>query len=467
MPEVPIINGIYTDSAADFRVALPVNLVPVPTGAGISRSYLRPGDGLVELGIGPGVDRGGIEWRGQCYRVMGSRLVRIEESGAVTDIGYVGIGGLVTFDYSFDYLAIASAGNLFLYDGSTLQEVTDPDLSTVRDVIWIDGYFMTTDGQFLVVTELNNPFSVDPLKYGSSEIDPDAIQALIKFRNEVYALNRHTIEVYDNTGASGFPFQRNERAVIQKGVVGTHACCVMGEAIAFLGGARNEAPAIYLGASGEAQKISTREIDTLLQNYTEDQLSEVLLEARLDRSHQYLYVHLPDRTLVYDAAATGALQTPVWFVLTSTLDGFARYQAQNFVWCYNQWLCGDPTTSRYGRLSDDVSHHYGQRVRWEFATPIVYNAARGAVFHAMELTCLTGNVALGADPYILTSYSADGRSWSVSRRASAGKIGNTTKRVQWRQMGFMQNWRVQRFQGDSDAHVSIARLEATFEPLAV
>ena len=467
MPEVPILSGIYADSAADFRVALPVNLVPVPTGAGISNSYLRPGDGLVELGTSPGVDRGGIEWRGQCYRVMGSRLVRIEANGTLTDIADVGAGGLASFDYSFDYLAIASAGNLFLYNGATLQQVTDPDLGAVRDVIWIDGYFMTTDGQFLVVTELNNPFAVDPLKYGSAEIDPDPIKALIKFRNEVCALNRHTIEIYDNTGATGFPFQRNERAVIQKGVVGTQACCIMGDAIAFLGGARNEAPGVFLGVSGQAQKISTREIDTILQGYTEDQLSEVMLETRLDRSHQYLYVHLPDRTLVYDAAATGALQTQIWFTLTSTVDGFARYQAQGFVWCYGQWICGDPTAARYGRLSDEVSHHYGQKVRWEFSTPIVYNAARGAVFHAMELTCLTGNVALGADPYILTSYSLDGRSWSVPRRASAGKVGNTTKRVQWRQMGFMQNWRAQRFQSDSSAHVSIARLEATLEPMAV
>lgn len=467
MPEVPIISGIYTDNAADLRVALPVNLVPVPTGAGISRSYLRPGDGVVQLGTSSGIDRGGIEWRGQCYRVMGSRLVRIETTGTLTDIGDVGAGGLVSFDYSFDHLAIASGGNLFLYNGTTVQQVTDPHLSVVLDVIWIDGYFMTTDGQFLVVTELNNPFAVDLLKYGSSEIDPDAIKALIKFRNEVYALNRHTIEVYDNTGATGFPFQRNERAVIQKGVVGTHACCLMGDAIAFMGGARNEAPAIYFTASGESQKISTREIDTLLQSYTEEQLAEALLEARLDRSHQYLYVHLPDRTLVYDAAATGALQAPVWFVLTSSIDGFARYQAQGLVWCYGQWLCGDPTGARYGRLSDEVSHHYGVKVRWEFATPIVYNASRGAVFHAMELTCLTGNVALGADPYILTSHSVDGRSWSVPRRASAGRIGNTTKRVQWRQLGFMQNWRAQRFQADSDAHVSIARLEATFEQLAV
>jgi len=29
----------------------------------------------------------------------------------------------------------------------------------------------------------------------------------------------------------------------------------------------------------------------------------------------------------------------------------------------------------------------------------------------------------------------------------------------------MRNWRVQRFQGDSQAHISIARLEGRLEPL--
>jgi hypothetical protein len=35
---------------------------------------------------------------------------------------------------------------------------------------------------------------VDSFKYGSSEVDPDPVKALLKVRNEVYALNRHTIE---------------------------------------------------------------------------------------------------------------------------------------------------------------------------------------------------------------------------------------------------------------------------------
>jgi hypothetical protein len=35
----------------------------------------------------------------------------------------------------------------------------------------------------------------------------------------------------------------------------------------------------------------------------------------------------------------------------------------------------------------------------------------------------------------------------------------------WFQQGHMRNWRIQRFRGSSDAHISIARLEAQLEPL--
>jgi hypothetical protein len=466
--QIPILNGIYTDNTPELRTAYPVNLVPVPKQSGISSEFLRPGDGIVPNGTGPGIDRGGINWQGELYRVMGTKLVEINSAGAVTVLGDVGgpTNQLVTFDYSFDQLAIASGGRLYYWNGSTLTQVTDPDLGLVLDVVWVDGYFMTTDGEFLVVTELSDPTQVNPLKYGSSEVDPDPVVALLKLRNEVYALNRNTIEVFDNVGGDLFPFARIDGAQIQKGVVGTFACCVFIERIAFLGSGRNEAPSIYVGASAVAEKISTQEIDTLLLEYTEAQLALVKLEARNDKNHQHLYVHLPDRTIVFDSQASAAMQTPVWFTLTTALVGFAQYRARNMVWVYDKWMVGDPQSSNIGYFVQDTGHHWGERVRWEFGTLIVYNEGNGALFNELELVSLTGSVALGTNPFISTSYSVDGRSFSQDKFIAVGTIGNTRKRLAWFQQGHMRNWRIQRFRGDSDAHVSYVRLEAQIEALA-
>jgi hypothetical protein len=464
--QIPILSGIYTDNGPDLRTSYPVNLVPVPKNSGISAGFLRPADGIVANGIGPGIDRGGVNWQGGCYRVMGTKLVSVASDGTVTTLGDVGSGDLVTFDYSFDRLAIASGGRLYYWNGTTLTQVTDPDLGTVLDVVWVDGYFMTTDGTSLVVTELSDPTQVNPLKYGSSEVDPDPVVALLKLRNEVYALNRNTIEVFDNVGGDFFPFQRIDGAQIQKGVIGTHACCVYLEAIAFLGGGRNEAPGIYIGANASATKISTQEIDDILLGYTESQLSAVKLESRNDKSHQHLYIHLPDRTLVYDGAASQELGQQVWFILTTATTGFEQYRARNLVWAYDKWLVGDPQSSSVGYLVQDTGNHWGQIVRWEFGTLIVYNDAKGALFNELELVSLTGRVALGVNPIITTSYSLDGVNWGQDRPIRVGATGETQKRLVWFRNGSMGHWRIQRFRGDSQAHLSFARLEAQIEPLA-
>lgn len=467
MTQVPILNGIYTDGAPDFRTSYPRNMVPVPKDQGISKGYLRPAEGIATFATGPGADRGGEVWNGLCYRAMGSQFVRVAADGSVTALGDLAGAGQVRMDYSFDRLAIAAGGRLFYWNG-TLTQVTDVDLGAVIDVIWIDGYFMTTDGTSLVVTDLNDATRVNPLRYGSSEADPDSVKRLLKLRaGEVAAVNRYTIELFNNVGGSFFPFERNENAQIGRGAIGTHCAALFVDQIAFLGGARNEPPAVWLGINGGSSKISTREVDTLLQEYTESQLSQSVMDVRVSKSHHLLYLHLPDQTLVYDAAASAAVQEPVWYTLDSGIGPRSTYRARNMIWCYDRWLCGDPTSGMLGELVDTLSTHHGKSVTWEFGTTIVYNDGRGAVFHQLELVTLPGRVALGADPVIWTSYSEDGETWSQERPCAAGKQGERLRRITWLRQGRMANWRIQRFRGTSDAHLAVARLEVQIEALNV
>ena len=120
------------------------------------------------------------------------------------------------------------------------------------------------------------------------------------------------------------------------------------EAIAFLGSGRNEAPGIYLGVNGQVAKISSPEIDNLLKDYTETELESAVMEVRIDEGRNLLYLHLPDRAIVYDYEGSQSLSSPVWFYLTTDTDGFSEYKGRNFLWCYDKWLCGDPTSTIHG-----------------------------------------------------------------------------------------------------------------------
>lgn len=465
MAQIPILQGIYATEGPDFRAALPRNLLPTITAQGISKGYLRPAPGLVSIGTGPGAPRGAILWNGRLYRVMSTKFCEQLSSGAVVELGDVGDGGQCTLDYGYDYLAITSGGRLYYWNGSTLQQVTDADLGEARGVVWLGGYYLTTDGTNLIATDLTNPFSINPLRYGSSEFDPDPIMNVGRLRNEAQALNRYSIEGFQNVGGNGFPFQRIEGSQAKRGIIGSQTFCEYLETFAFMGSGRNEAPGVFLLTGSDTQRISTPGVDEILAGYTEAQLAACIVEARVSNATSLLMVHLPDQTLCFDAAASKAVQESVWFRLTSSVVGMGRYRAQDFVWAFDKWTAADPTGAAIVQLSDDVSSHLGAVNGWDFETIALYNEGRGALVHELELVALTGRVALDKKPVVWASYSDDGVTYSQERSTAAGLRGDRGKRIAWRTMGRMEHWRIFRFRGTSDAHISMARLEAQLEAL--
>lgn len=463
---IPILKGIYTGPDAGFDISYPINREPVilETNSGISKGFLRAITGVTGIANGPGIDRGGINWNGVCYRVMGSKLVRVLVNDVVQILGDVGDDGEpVSMDYSFDKLAIGSAGHLYYWDGSTLFKVTDIDLGTVVDMMWIDSYFMTTDGVDLVVTELNDPTSVNPLKYGSSEVDPDGVVGLLKIRDEAYAINRNTIEVFGNAGGSGFPFARIPGAMIPKGCVSRKAKVLFADTFAFVGSGRNEPLAVYQAGSGQAVKISTRWVDDQLAAVDE---SDILLEARNGRDEARLYVRLPDKTLVFLATASLKASEPIWHVLTSGPGMEADYRPTFFTECYGKTICGDNQSSAIGVLDDTLCSQFGEVAGWQFDTPLIYNKANGGIVHSLELIGTPGSAPFGEDPRIFFSSTQDGRTWSQERAVSAGGFGDRRKRVQWRPHRKFSNWMGMRFRGADTAMAAWSGVEPVIEPLS-
>jgi hypothetical protein len=470
--QIPILSGVYTDSKADYRVAFPVNMKPILLSTGISEGYLRPVEGITAITTSndavPGVSRGAINWNGTHYRVMGSKICKVTASNVFTDIGGIETDTKhVTMTYSFDRLAIASNEKLWYVNPSDeITEVTDGDLGTVLDVIWVDGYFMTTDGEFLVVTELTDPTVVNPLKYGSSEIDPDPIVGVKKLLNEPWAINRYSMEVFRNVGGSLFPFSRVQGGHINRGAFGTHCAIPFGENMAFLGSGRNESPGVFMASNGRSQRVSSREIDEILEGYTEAVLAAAVLEVVGESDKQLLWVRLSNRTLVFDAAATELAGQPVWYVMSSSATATpTTFRGIDVIWCYDGWQVGDATASSIGVLTEAVSTQYGDNVYWEFSTPIIYNESRGAIIHSIELVSLTGRAASG-EPTVGTAYSLDGVTWGTSQPKSIGVSGDRVKRVIWRRQGDMRNIRIQRFTGNSQVYMAISALEVELEALS-
>lgn len=458
MTAIPLLSGIAGTETAEFVSTYPTNLEPVIIDSKISAGQLKAQPGAVQLGTGPGPDRGGINWNGALYRVMGTKLCLIDANSAVTQIGDVGTGSRCALDYSFDRLAIASGGALYYYNASLgLIQVTDEALGTVLDMLWIDGYFMCTDGTYVIVTELTDPTVVKPLKFGSAEEDPDPITGLLKYREEAYIFGRYTTQVFEDVGGFGFPFTDNKGAGLPYGCVGPMAKCLFGDAFAFVGSGRNDGLNVYLGSQGTAQAVGCRELCEALDELGDPSVVEV--EERSDRNERRLLVHLPTETWVFLEVATEQAGTPIWFKVTTDANG---YRCRNAIGCYGQLIVGDTQSGAFGHLSTADLTHFGVDPGWQFDCGLLYNEGLGAIVHSVELVGLTGR---GGNGTVFMSTTRDGETYSQERAVTV-LPANRSRRIAWRPHTRIGNYLGLRFRGFGSALPGIAACEAKLQPLS-
>jgi hypothetical protein len=132
--QIPITSGIYTDGNSDYRVAYPVNYVLVPMVNGVNNSFLRPAYGIETFANIAGEDRGGINWDGVHYRVIGQSLYKINQDATYVSLGTIPGTDKVKIDYGFDRMSIAANNGLYYYKQSEgVTQNTDVDLGVVLD----------------------------------------------------------------------------------------------------------------------------------------------------------------------------------------------------------------------------------------------------------------------------------------------------------------------------------------------
>lgn len=461
---VPIVSGVVADETGALLTSYPTNREPVLKDTGLSEGFLAVAPGIVErAATGLGADRGGINWNGICYRVIGTKLVRVNADWTFTTLGDVGSGGTCALSYSFDNLIINSGQNLFYWNAADgVRQVTDPDLGVVNDAIFVDGYTMTTDGSYIVVTELNDPFAVNPLKYGSAEESPDPITGLETMHGEVYAFGRYTIQTFQNVGGTGFPFRTIKTATVPKGCVGACAKAKYAGTIAFVGGPENGAPGVYLMGAGDAAKISSQEVDQALAQLSEAELAAVRLEARVMNDDERLIMHLPDHSWGFSMQVSKKSSIKTWCRYVTSTSYTGKFEGQGLAYCYGEWIVGS-STGKVGTLDYATAQHYGADVGWQFDTTLFFNEGNRGILTEIEIFGTPGRG--NADSRVFWSYTKDGETWSIERATSAGRLGERRKRVAWRPGTRFEQYMGLRFRGADASLMAIARLECQVEGL--
>lgn len=376
MPRFDIIKGERVASNADYRDQLPVNLVAVERPVLGARGYLLSHSGLTSFSTGLGADRNGIwnERQFNHYRISGSDFISIDSIGTVASLGTISGNQRASLAYSFNTQAIVADGRMWLYNGTTLTEVTDPDLGDPIDVTWIDGYYFLTDGEFLYHTKITDEFAIDPLQFATAEFSPDPSLAVDKTSdNQVIVFGRYSTEYFVNRATDNFAFQRISGKALKIGVVGTHAETEMDGRFFIVGSSKEESVSAYMLGAGNYQSISSREIDKIFAEYTDTELSTTSLETRIEDRDQFIIVNLPRHTLLYNHSIAQSMGVGVAWTIVKTGTEDAPWQAINGVFDPRiaSWVYGDRYTTNIALLDNTVASQYGEQVETIFYSPLI------------------------------------------------------------------------------------------------
>ena len=431
---IPIIKGDKSSADVDYRDNLLTNMFGVVKDIKGAKGYIMSHYGLDTLATGKGRDRG-ANWNERLrvhYRASGDRLISVNQDGTVVDQGYIGGFKQTSMPYSFNTQGILSDGRFFLHNGASLSEITDPDLGTPIDAVWIDGYYFMTDGEYLFHTNIADETKIDPLTFATAEFSPDPTLGLGTTQdNKVIVFGRYTTEYFQNIASENFAFTRLSNRALKVGIVGTHAKCELAGQWFIMGGRKEESPSIGIVSVSGYQQMTTREIDKIISIYSEVELANVVLESRQDDANQFLLVRLPRHTLMLNLTLAQKLGADnAWTILKVGVDDESMPLSNGvFDPRSSKWVYGESNSSRIGTLERNICTYYDDAIEQIFYTPQIN--FEDVSIREIELDTIPGFTVDNAS--VMMSMSYDGLAYGKEQSLSYGADSSHNKRFRaWR-----------------------------------
>ncbi|MFV2057383.1 MAG: packaged DNA stabilization protein [Thiohalomonadales bacterium] len=457
--QVNLLRGDKKGKNTEYRDSLPVNMSAVIKPMFGAAGYMLQQPGLTIHATGSGKDRGGLwnERQKNHYRVSGTEFISIDSSGGITFLGNVPGIDKASMPYSFNTQAVIANGQMWLYNGATFIEVTDPDLGNPISCVWIDQYYFLTDGEYIYHTDIADETAIDPLQFATAEFSPDPTLAVDKTTDDkAVVFGRYSIEYFANVASSNFAFTRINSRAVKAGIVGSNCKTEMGGAFYIMGGRKEEDISIHVVGVGDISKIGSREVDKLIGQYTELELSDASLEARTEDGIMYLIVHLPNETLLFNAdiaKQSGASQA--WSILQTDITGNSQWRAINgtFLPTLGNWVYGDKIDGSIGILDETVATHYGEIARWELSTPFL--KLETLSIDELEIETIPGYTTT-KDATVSISLTYDGVTYGKEWFKMYGMPSDYGARFILYSLGYIPNWVGFKFRGSTKSRMAFS-----------
>lgn len=353
---IPLTGGAYSARSVIANAQRCVNLypegnppadeAPVPV-----THYLTPGLTLrttLSGGVGAPVVRALYRAsNGLLYAVVGGGVYQIDATYTATLVGSITAGTspvsladngiiVVLVDGGF------STGWWWDLGATTVHTITDPSFLGGGTVAFLDGFFIFAL-TFTQIFYLSPPYwdgivAFDPTQVASKTGGADPIMTIEVIRRELWIIGSLTSEVWYNSGAQDFPFERQPGVFVEHGTVALNSVTGADVTIFFLGSDRQGYGVVFILKDYQAVRISTHAIEKAIQSYSI--INDAIGLTYQQDGHTFYFLTFPtaNRTWVYDMA-TQQWHERTW---TNPMDGSEnRHRANAIAPAYGKVFAGD------------------------------------------------------------------------------------------------------------------------------
>jgi len=440
-------------AAYDRTVNLIAEKVESGTGQAPYTLYLTPGfQEFCELDDTP--VRGMFTLNGTTWAVGGESLYRLPTTtgGSPTLL----TTGITNIDGSWVTIAgNGDAGHQLLLSSSSFKFCFDLETNTLtqpagiaNQVGYLDGYGIAVDTSRseIALSALNNFNDWDPLDVAQRNDAPDKWVSMLVHQagKEIWLFGTQSAQVrYNDPGAAlagEFPFVPNPNVFITQGIQASNSAAVLKGSPMWLGQGIDGGGVFYWANGYTPVRVSTHAVETAMAGYST--VSDARAIAYEERGHYFYQVTFPTANAVWVFDAT----TGFWHE-RGEWNGW-NWDALpiiGHVFANGRHLVGSPDSGVIYTMSKELLRSTnGEPQRWLRRAPHVAKDHSFLIVDRLELLMETGlglPSGQGANPMVSLSWSQDGgQTFGAERSQSAGRVGAFNTKVEWRKLGWGEDW---------------------------
>lgn len=416
-------GGYRLGESAEFSAQRMVNayVEPAPPGSEVP-AYVRQRYGIDDLStVGNGPIRGGGEVRDVLYVVSGTKAYRVNREGVATELGSIPGSGYVTIKGDETHVVFLAV-SMYVWNGTTLAAVADADAPSTQWLDVLDGYYIGSNSgteQFYISAN-RDPTSWDALDFASAEKYPDDVVTGIVDHGELILFGKTSGEVFYNSGAADFPFEKVPSGHFEVGCRAVRGPAKLDNTVFFPG----HDGVVYRLNGYVPERISTHAIETRIQQSADQDFEG---RAWTEAGHKFYALKCSEFTLVYDVA------TQLWHECETY--GQDYWKVAFVADCYGRTYVGQEGANKLGILTGDVPTDFGVTVIAKGTCQIISDDNKRLRLSRLELVFESGVGSLTeTNPMVMLRWSDNrGRTWSNEHWRALGGQGQYRRAVWGRQ----------------------------------